>query len=134
MTVRVIQAGAVDFLTKPVDGRSFLTAVRRALARDAEQRLAEREADSIHARYDRLTPRERQVLSHVVAGRLNKQIAFDLNAALRTVKAHRAQIMKKMQVRSVADLVRLAEHLDVSAPMEPVAAPRPVRYARTANH
>jgi FixJ family two-component response regulator len=110
-TVRAIQNGALDFLTKPVRTAKLLEVIGRALAQDgvrAERRVHLLE---LHARYGSLTPRERQVMAGVVAGRLNKQICFALNAAERTVKTHRARVMDKMRVRSVADLVRLAEEL-----------------------
>ena len=126
MTVRAMNAGAVDFLTKPFDGNTFLQAVARAIERDAALRQKRDEIVSIRIRYGRLTPREKQVFAHVVAGRLNKQIAYDLQAAIRTVKAHRAQVMQKMQVRTVADLVRLAGHLDIKG-IEPLVARSPVR-------
>lgn len=116
MTVRAMKAGAVDFLTKPLERGTFLNAINRALESDLEQRVERETATAVHERYESLTPREREVFAHVVAGRLNKQIAGDLNAAVRTVKAHRAHVMTKMRVRSVADLVRLAEQLGVKGP------------------
>jgi FixJ family two-component response regulator len=110
-TVRAMQAGAVDFLTKPVPTATLLEAIDRALARDlARKQQVERAAD-LRARYASLTPREREVMAGVVAGRLNKQICYALDAAERTVKTHRSRVMEKMRARSVADLVRLAEEL-----------------------
>jgi FixJ family two-component response regulator len=116
MTVRAMKAGAVDFLTKPIERSALLDAIARALERDDTQRAARESTAAVRERYESLTTREREVFAHVVAGRLNKQIACDLNAAVRTVKAHRAHVMSKMRVRSVADLVRLGEQLGVRGP------------------
>jgi FixJ family two-component response regulator len=110
--VRALKAGAVDYLTKPVDGDDLIAAVSSALARDQDARAHRSEVAAIRARYDRLTPREREVMEHVVAGRLNKQIASDLGTVEKTVKVHRARVMAKMQVRTVAALVRLVERLE----------------------
>lgn len=110
-TVRAMQDGAMDFLTKPVPTPTLLNAIQRALQLDTERhRKGEHFAD-VKQRYDSLTPRERQVMSGVVAGRLNKQICWSLHAAERTIKTHRSRVMTKMKVRSVAELVRLAEEL-----------------------
>ncbi len=109
MSVRAMKAGAVDFLTKPVKDIDLLRAVRAALARAAEQR----EAATISARLTLLTPREREVMEHVVAGKLNKQIAFDLGTGEQTIKIHRGRMMHKMGLESVADLVRIAEKLGI---------------------
>ena len=108
-SVRAMKAGAVDFLVKPVDDADLLSAIARAVARDAEQRRSRAERDAIAARLATLTPREREVLAHVVAGRLNKQIAGDLGTVEKTIKVHRGRMMQKMQARTVADLVRMAE-------------------------
>ena len=111
MTVRAMKAGAVEFLTKPVKSRDLLAAIRSAIERGRVSHQARREREALRERYDRLTPREREVLPLVVAGLLNKQIAGELAASERTVKFHRAHIMKKMQADSFADLVRIAERL-----------------------
>ena len=110
-TVRAMQAGAVDFLTKPVPVETLLEAIRRALDRDEARHHLVLRRGELRARYATLTPRERQVMAGVIAGRLNKQICYALHAAERTVKTHRARVMEKMKVRSVAELVRLAEEL-----------------------
>lgn len=109
MCANALRRGAVDFLTKPVDESLLFDAVTRGLARDASLRV-QRELQSVtSARMALLTPREREVLTHVMAGRLNKQIAGDIGTAEKTVKVHRARGMEKMRVRSVAELVRLVE-------------------------
>lgn len=107
-SVRAMKAGAVDFLTKPVKAEHLLNAITRALERDAQIRRERGVRCLIEARIRHLTPREREVLSHVVAGRLNKQIAGDLGTVEKTIKVHRGRMMAKMGVRTVADLVRVA--------------------------
>ena len=109
MSVKAIKRGAVDFLTKPVSDDDLLTAVRDAIEKDRHQRQARAEVAEIHQRLATLTPREREVLQHVISGQLNKQIAADLGTVEKTVKVHRARVMEKMKVQSVAELVRLAE-------------------------
>lgn len=117
MSVRAIKAGAEDFLTKPVQRETLLSAIKNALARYMENREARERASSVRLRYESLTPRERDVFNFVVAGKLNKQIASELGTSERTVKAHRAQVMDKMQVSSLAELVRVAEQIhDTSRP------------------
>src|ERR1700741_71637 len=113
-TVRAMQAGAVDFLTKPVSNDDLIAAIARAEEQDAKSRQHLAELASIEAKMATLTPREREVLSHVVAGRLNKQIAFDLGTVEKTIKFHRASIMRKLQVRTIADLVRFNAKFGVS--------------------
>src|SRR5262245_23313866 len=115
MTVRALKAGAVDFLTKPVDRKTLLAAIETALAQDLQRRSQRDELRGLQARYEALSPREREVFAQVVAGKLNKQIAGDIGAAERTVKAHRARVMEKMQAGSVADLVRMAQRLGPAA-------------------
>ena len=112
-SVRAMRAGAVDFLTKPVSSEALLAAVSRARQLDAQIRAARNETASIEARLARLTPREREVLTHVVAGRLNKQIAGDLGTVEKTIKVHRGRMMSKLGVRTVQDLVRLAERAGI---------------------
>jgi FixJ family two-component response regulator len=113
-SVRAMKAGALDFLTKPVREKDLLDAIQRAEARDAELRLLHSELDSIQARISTLTPREREVFTHVVAGRLNKQIAGELGTVEKTIKVHRSRMMEKLGLRTVADLVRMAEKAQVS--------------------
>lgn len=112
-TVRAMQAGAVDFLTKPVDPQDLLDAVARAIARNAEERTVRARQQSVRERFDRLTPREREVFTHLISGQLNKQIGFDLGITERTIKIHRHQVLAKMEANSVADLVRMANDLGI---------------------
>ncbi len=112
-SVRAMRAGAEDFLQKPVDERDLLDAVRRAVEKDARRRIDAAEINDIRERLNSLTPRERQVLTYVVAGLLNKQIAAELGTVEKTVKVHRARVMQKMNVRSVAELVRLTERAGI---------------------
>jgi FixJ family two-component response regulator len=113
-SVRAMKAGAIDFLTKPVKDKDLFEAVSRAEALDAASRRLHSELESMQAKVRTLTPREREVLTHVVAGRLNKQIAGDLGTAEKTIKVHRSRMMEKLGVRMVADLVRMAEKLNLS--------------------
>jgi FixJ family two-component response regulator len=112
-SVRAMKAGAVDFLTKPVEPAQLLAAVKRALVIDRRSRSDHAEVQSINARLAALTPRERQVLEHVVAGRINKQIAASLGTVEKTIKVHRMRMMHKMGVTCVADLVRLSGRIGV---------------------
>jgi len=106
-SVQAMKRGAVDFLTKPVDDSSLIAAVRRALEQDFAGRGERGEIAALRQRLATLTPREREVLGHVVAGRRNKQIAAVLGTTEKTVKVHRARLMEKMQVESLAELVRI---------------------------
>ena len=108
-SVRAMRAGAVDFLTKPVQANDLLAAIARAVALDRERRRSRSDVAEVAARLGTLTPREREVLALVVAGRLNKQIAHQLGTSIKTIKVHRARVMAKMAVRTVADLVRATE-------------------------
>ena len=112
-SVSAMKAGAIDFLTKPVKDVDLFEAISRAEARDTESRWLHSELESMQAKVDTLTPREREVLTHVVAGRLNKQIAGDLGTVEKTIKVHRSRMMKKLSIRTVADLVRMAEKLSL---------------------
>jgi FixJ family two-component response regulator len=116
MSVRAMKAGAVDFLTKPVQRDALLCAVRSALAQDAERRAIHDNLHTIRTRYESLTSRERDVFALVVAGKLNKNIATELAISERTVKMHRAQVMAKLHVTSVAALVRFAGQLKAVVP------------------
>jgi FixJ family two-component response regulator len=111
MSVRAIKAGAIDFLTKPVNSALLVQAVYAALQTAESQRQTITETAALTARMATLTPREREVMKHIVAGRLNKQIAADLGTGQQNIKFHRAHIMQKMNVKSFADLVRAAERL-----------------------
>jgi FixJ family two-component response regulator len=112
-TVTAMKAGAVDFLAKPVDGRELLGAIAKAIKFDADARQAKCELSEIEQRVTMLTPREREVLTHVVAGRLNKQIAGDLGTVEKTIKVHRGRVMAKLGVRTVVDLVRMADRAGI---------------------
>jgi len=115
MSVRAMKAGAVEFLTKPFRSRALLDAVRAAIERDRAAHKERSEAREFRERYEQLTPREREVMGLVVAGRLNKQVAGELATTERTIKFHRAYIMQKMGAESLADLVRMAEKLEASS-------------------
>jgi RNA polymerase sigma factor (sigma-70 family) len=114
-SVRAIKAGAEDFLTKPVSRQKLLDAIERAMAKYRITRDREDRLKVLGSLLARLTPRERQVLDLVVRGRMNKQIAFELGMTERTVKAHRHNIMMKMQVRTLAELVSMAERLGIAS-------------------
>ncbi len=111
MSVQAMKAGALDFLTKPVDEERLVSAVENAFARSREINLMRDEVQSVLKRYHHLTPREREVMEGVVAGKLNKQIAWDLGTVEKTVKVHRGRVMDKMQIDSVAELVLLSEKI-----------------------
>jgi FixJ family two-component response regulator len=113
MSVRAMKAGAAEFLTKPFDDQVLLDAVHAAIERDRARRQDEAGLAALRARYDGLTERERQVMGHVVAGTVNKRIADQLGLSVVTVKVHRGQVMRKMQAKSLADLVRMADRLSV---------------------
>ena len=108
-SVQAMKHGAFDFLSKPVKGKDLLTAVRAAIETDAFVRRERAKISEVLAHLDTLTPREREVLEHVIAGKLNKQVASDLGITEATVKMHRARVMAKMKVQSVAELARLTE-------------------------
>jgi len=121
-SVRAIKAGAVDILTKPVDDGALLAAIAQAEQLDADQRRESAELLSIEKRLSNLTRREREVLGYVVAGRKSKQIANELGTVEQTIKVHRARMMTKLKVRSISELVRLAERAGVSMATQ---APKP---------
>jgi len=113
MSVKAIKAGAVDFLPKPVKDTDLLRAIEQAVARSVHDRAERDELEDIQRRVEKLTPREREVMALVVRGLLNKQIAFELGTVEKTIKVHRARVMKKMQVGSLAELVRVAEKVGI---------------------
>jgi FixJ family two-component response regulator len=113
MSVKAMKDGAVDFLPKPVKDKDLLRAIEPALARSVRERTARNELEEIQSRVEKLTAREREVMSLVVKGWLNKQIASELGTVEKTVKVHRARVMDKMQVDSVAELVRLADRAEI---------------------
>jgi FixJ family two-component response regulator len=115
MSVQAMKEGAVSFLTKPLRNQDLLDAIREAIHLDRTVRERLTELSSLRKRYDLLTPRECQVFALVVAGLLNKQVARELGTSERTVKAHRSQVMTKMQARSLADLVRIADKLGIAS-------------------
>ena len=117
MSLKAMKKGAIDFLTKPFDEEDLLKAVQEALKKDVANRSAMNERQSILQRIQLLTPREYEILTYVLTGMLNKQIAYDLNISEKTVKVHRGRVMEKLAVDSVAELVRLAE----KAGIEPAA-------------
>ena len=112
-SVQAMKHGAFDFLSKPVKDKDLLTVVRAAIETDAFVRREQAKLSEVLTRVDKLTPREREVLGHVVAGKLNKQIARDLGITEATVKMHRARVMVKMKVQSVAELARLTERCGI---------------------
>jgi FixJ family two-component response regulator len=116
MSVRAIKAGAIDFLIKPVDATALIGAVRTALHTAQTRHEANVELAALATRFATLTPREREVMEQVVTGKLNKQIAADLGTGEQNIKLHRAHVMEKMAVQSLADLVRAAQRLTARHP------------------
>jgi FixJ family two-component response regulator len=115
MTVKAMKSGAVEFLTKPFREQDLLDVIQRALKRDQGLREKQRQLAELQERYSTLSTREREVMSLVVSGMLNKQIAGDLGASETTVKIHRGRVMQKMQAKSLPDLVRMADRLKISS-------------------
>jgi FixJ family two-component response regulator len=118
-SVRAMKAGAIDFLTKPVSDEELLAAIARGEEQDRKDRFVRSELSAIQARIATLTPREREVFAHVVAGKLNKQIAGDLGTVEKTIKVHRGRMMEKLGLRTVADLVRMAQKAGIAAEGKP---------------
>jgi len=116
MTVQAMKGGALEFLTKPFRDQDLLDAVEAGLARDRARREGERALAALRERFDTLSSRERDIMLHVVAGRLNKQIANDIGIAESTVKVHRTHLMRKMKARSLPELSRMADTLNVRLP------------------
>ena len=115
MSVQAMKGGAIEFLTKPFRDQDLLDAIQLGLARDRERRESDRELRSLSERFETLTSREREVMSYVVMGRLNKEIAGDLGISEITVKVHRAQVVRKMSADSLPELARMADKLKLSA-------------------
>ena len=126
MSVKAIKAGAKDFLTKPVQAQALVSAVRSAIEQHRAVSAAQADGAKLRERFASLTPREREVLGALVAGRLNKQIASDLGVVEQTVKFHRARIMERMQARTVAELMHFAAQLGIGANPVSTSPPRPV--------
>jgi FixJ family two-component response regulator len=123
MSVRALKAGAIEFLTKPFQDQELLDAIQLGIERDRVRRQDAAAVGGLHERFGSLTPREREIMALVVAGRMNKQIAGDLGVSVITVKVHRGQVMRKMRAKSLAELVRMADRLGVppgtSGPSKP---------------
>jgi FixJ family two-component response regulator len=113
-SVEAMKQGAVDFLMKTADGAQLLEAVSRALRRDADERRRRGRLRELHARHATLSPREQEVLQHLISGQLNKQVGFDLGISEQTTKIHRHRVLEKMRAESIADLVRMASELGIA--------------------
>lgn len=121
MSVRAMKAGAIDFLTKPFRDQEILDAVTRAIERDRQRRDSENALADVRGLFASLTPREREIMRLVTTGKMNKQIAADVSLSEITVKIHRGHVMKKMGARSLADLVRMAETLELHTGKKPAS-------------
>jgi FixJ family two-component response regulator len=115
MSVQAMKGGAIEFLTKPFRDQDLLDAIQQGLERDRAWLEEERTTAALRARFNTLSPREREVMTRVVTGRLNKQIAGDIGISEITVKVHRSQVMRKMQARSLPDLARMADRLKLNS-------------------
>lgn len=124
MAVKAMKDGAVDFLPKPVNDQDLISAINRALVGHKSRREDQAEIAVVQKRADRLTPRERQVMEMVVTGMLNKQVAYDLGTAEKTIKVHRARVMEKMEAESLAELVRLAARIGIEGPTDDPVDPQ----------
>jgi FixJ family two-component response regulator len=113
-TARAMKRGAVDFLTKPVDGDNLLAVISEAMARDAESRALRAETETFLNHLATLTAREHEVLTHVIGGKLNKQIALELNISETTVKIHRGRVMRKLRINSLPELARMCEKAGIT--------------------
>jgi FixJ family two-component response regulator len=129
--IKAMKGGAVDFLEKPVDDDALLDAVRRAAERSREARASRAEFDDLQRRYQRLTPRERQVFQLITSGLLNKQAGAELGTGEKTIKVQRARVMDKMEAASLADLVRMADQLHIQPAAKADSKPRRSGDART---
>ena len=118
MTVQAMKSGAIEFLTKPFRDQDLIEAVEAGLARDRARRESDRALAALRERFDGLSSREREIMLHVMAGRLNKQIAHDIGIAESTVKVHRTNLMRKMKARSLPELSRMADTLNVRRPQQ----------------
>ena len=132
MSVRAMKGGAVDFLTKPFRDQDMLDAVAQAIERDRKRRDSDKALAELRERFELLTPREREIMALVTAGLMNKQVAGELGLSEITVKIHRGHIMRKMSVRSLADLVRAGEALELHQPAK--STPRDVRLVSLRPH
>jgi len=121
-SVQAMKAGAISFLTKPVNEQELLTAIQEAIERDRKSRQQHAETRELQLRYESLTAREQEVMRQVVSGLLNKQIAAELKMSEFTVKFHRGHVMRKMSAESVADLVRMADHLGIRFQKRPISS------------
>jgi FixJ family two-component response regulator len=125
MSVQAMKGGAIEFLTKPFRDQDLLDAIQLGLARDRERLERDRAFGVLRERFEMLTPREREVMAHVVQGRLNKQIASDIGISEMTVKIHRGNVMRKMQASSLPDLARMADKLAAVRSLSEVPHPEP---------
>ena len=128
MSVQAMKAGAIEFLIKPFRDQDLLDAIHLGLARDRGRLERERELDALRERYDNLTAREREVMEHVVRGRMNKQIAGDIGISQMTVKIHRGNVTRKMQAPSVVDLARMADRLSAAGLLRQTQTNQPKQH------